>query len=139
MVQVPARIPGLRLLAIGWAIYSALWIALEGSLTRVVILAAGLSLLLAAHGLRRWGGGRRLQAWQWALLLAGLGAAVGLGAALLTLPLMALKTGLHAHGPEFGPADVVWVVRQAPWWTGAGLLAGLGLSLLTPRRAPDPD
>ena len=63
MVQVPARIPGLRLLTIGWAIYFALWIALEGSLTRVVILAAGLSLLLAAHGLRRWGGGRRLQAW----------------------------------------------------------------------------
>jgi hypothetical protein len=43
---------------------------------------------------------------------------------------MAVKTGLHAHGPEFSPSQIAWVMGQVPWWTSAGLLAGVGLAMI---------
>ena len=58
------------------------------------------------------------------------GALLGLGSALFTLLFMAVKTGLHAHGPEFTAEEVNWVVQQIPLWTVVGLLGGLGLGLL---------
>jgi hypothetical protein len=47
---------------------------------------------------------------------------------------MAVKTGLHAHGPEFTPAEINWVLQQTPIWTAAGLLAGLGLGQIVKGR-----
>jgi NhaP-type Na+/H+ or K+/H+ antiporter len=55
---------------------------------------------------------------------------MGLGSALLILFLMALKTGLHAHGPEFSAIEVSWVLQQIPLWAAAGLAGGLGVGLL---------
>jgi hypothetical protein len=57
--------------------------------------------------------------------------AFGAGLALMTLMLMALKTGLHAHGPEYPTDQIFWVWRQLPLWAGVGALAGLGLGLLS--------
>jgi hypothetical protein len=55
---------------------------------------------------------------------------MGLGCALLGLALMAIKTGLHGHGPEFTAAEIEWLVGQIPVWTAAGVPAGLGLGML---------
>ena len=46
------------------------------------------------------------------------------------LLLMAVKTGLHAHGPEYSAAQMAAVVGQWPFWVGAGVLAGMGLGML---------
>lgn len=79
-------------------------------------------------------GGRTLSAGQLIGLATGAGVALGCGLALLTLFLMALKTGLHAHGPEYTPQEVAWVWRQLPLWAGVGTLVGLGIGLLAAAR-----
>ena len=84
-----------------WGLYALMWLALEGNVARDGILAGwGLALLALWAAARRWGG-RSVSAGH----VAALGAAAGLawGAALgpAVLLLMALKTGLHAHGPEY--------------------------------------
>ena len=43
---------------------------------------------------------------------------------------MAIKTGLHAHGPEFSGSELDWVLQQIPMWALVGLLGGLGLGFL---------
>jgi hypothetical protein len=82
------------------------------------------------HLLQRALGGRRLSLSAWLTAAAAAGLALGAGSVLLTLFLMALKTGLHAHGPEFTTAQIAWVWNQLPLWSLAGLLAGGGLGLL---------
>ena len=67
-------------------------------------------------------------------LSAAVGLAYGVGLALLTLLLMAIKTGLHAHGPEYGGREIVWVWNQLPLWAGVGVLVGLGIGLLAAGR-----
>jgi NhaP-type Na+/H+ or K+/H+ antiporter len=58
-----------------------------------------------------------------------------LGSSLLTLVFMAIKTGLHAHGPEFTLQEIQWVSQQTPLWAAVGLLIGLGLGMLTARQS----
>ena len=130
LMQIPRRIPGLRPLIFLAALYAAIWIALEGDLSRVMLLA----LLLALAGLgttaEKVAGGRTLSRPQW-LLFAGLwGLLLGGGSALLALLLMAVKTGLHAHGPEFSTAEIAWLLSQLPWWATGGMLAGFGIALI---------
>jgi hypothetical protein len=56
---------------------------------------------------------------------------MGLVAGPMMLIFMSLKTGLHAHGPEFTAAQITWVLRQIPLWSLAGLSAGIGFGLLS--------
>jgi hypothetical protein len=112
------------------AVYGVAWIALEGNLARVTIFGCALSLLGLGYLFQRLLAGRRLSVHLWLLVSAALGVLFGFSCAVLTLLLMAVKTGLHAHGPEFNPAQIGWVVGQTPWWTSAGLLLGLGLGLI---------
>lgn len=129
-MQFPTRIPGLKKVTAAWGVYAAVWITLEGNVGQTVLLAVGLALLTAGHLLQRGVGGRRLSRPQWLLLAATAGLLIGLSSSLLTLVFMVVKTGLHAHGPEFTPGEMAWVVQQAPVWAAAGLLAGLGMGLL---------
>ena len=127
---MPVRVPYLPAATLLWGLYALMWLALEGNVARDGILAGwGLALLALWAAARRWGG-RSVSAGQ----VAALGAAAGLawGAALgpAVLLLMALKTGLHAHGPEYTAAQIAWVLGQWPWWIGAGALAGAGLGLM---------
>ena len=133
----PDRLPGLRVLTALGGIYAAVWISLEGSLQGVILMAVSVAALTLAHGARRVLGGRSLRrpAWLGAFGLGGL--ALGIGAAGLTLLFMAVKTGLHGHGPEFSPTEINWVISQAPLWAAAGLTGGLGLGLLLYRPAPE--
>lgn len=128
---VPSRLPGLRLFSILVAIYAAVWISLEGAKQQVILLAVAFMLVIAGYLVQRFLGSKRLSARRWVLYLAGLGLFIGLGSAFLTLILMAVKTGLHGHGPEFAQAEIEWVIGQIPLWTLVGLIAGLGMGLLT--------
>jgi hypothetical protein len=128
-MHMPERIPGLKLATLLVAVYAVVWIALEGNLSRVVLLALGMTLVLLGHGSRRlWG--RRLSRRDWLFFSGLLGLALGAGSGVLALILMAVKTGLHAHGPEFTAAEIGWVVAQLPWWLAGGALAGVGAGLI---------
>jgi hypothetical protein len=130
-MRIPPRFPGLRLATLLLVAGSVLWIALEGEIARDLALGAALTVLSLAHLVQRTLGGKALSPMRWFLLLALLGLATGLGSALLTLGLMILKTGLHAHGPEFTAREFVWLVGNLPAWAGGGMLAGAGLALTT--------
>jgi hypothetical protein len=127
----PPKNPGLKWLTVLVGLYAVVWISLEGALWQAILLAVGLIVLGVGYLLQRILGGRHITSLRWLLLCSGLGAASGAGSALLTLAVMAVKTGLHGHGPEFTTADIEWVLNQLPLWTMAGLIAGLGLGLLS--------
>lgn len=110
--------------------YAVIWIALEGNLARVTLLGWALTVVAFGHLFQRWIGGRTASVPSWLALCAALGALAGFCSGAATLVFMALKTGLHAHGPEFAASEIEWVAAQIPWWTSAGLLAGLGLGAL---------
>ncbi|HSM54623.1 MAG TPA: hypothetical protein VK879_00580 [Candidatus Sulfomarinibacteraceae bacterium] len=127
---MPQRIPGLRFLTILVAAYAVVWIALEGMLWRVALLGTGTALVGAGVVAQRWLGGRTFALPAWLALSGALGTLVGFSSTVLTLLFMAMKTGLHAHGPEFSSQQIDWVFSQLPWWTTAGLLAGVGIGLV---------
>lgn len=135
-MQIPRKIPGLKLVWVLLAIYTAVWIALEGAVWQVVVMGVGYTAVSLLYGWQKWLGGRLVDGWMWWGGTAVTGLLFGLGSGLLTLVFMAVKTGLHAHGPEFTPAEINWLLRQTPIWTTAGLLAGLGWGLLTRSKTP---
>ncbi|MBP9502890.1 MAG: hypothetical protein KBF17_12080 [Candidatus Promineofilum sp.] len=129
-MKIPRAIPYFKLIVAIVGIYAAVWMILEGALWRdmalaVMILALGAAMLIV----RRWGG-RTLPPAKGVSLFAAVGLLSGVGVVLLTIFLMALKTGLHAHGPEYTLADIMWIWNQLPVWGGAGGLIGLGAGLL---------
>lgn len=135
-MRIPDRIPGLKVVMILLGVYTAVWITLEGALWQVVLMGVGSTAVSLGYGWQKWLGGRVVKGWKWWAGTAVTGLLLGLGSGLLTLVFMAIKTGLHAHGPEFTPAEINWVLQQTPIWTTAGLLAGLGWGLLTRSKTP---
>lgn len=140
-MKIPLSIPHFKLAAAIVSLYAVIWLALEGDVTRDILLASSLLALGIVYITTHRLGGRTLSAGRFIGWATGSGVALGCGLALLTLFLMALKTGLHAHGPEYTPQEVAWVWRQLPLWAGVGTLAGLGLGLLAAasRMAADAD
>lgn len=129
-MKLPERLPGLRLATILLAVYGVVWIAPEGSLTGVLTMGVGTTAVSLGHLVQRRWGGRPLSLRRWLVLATGGGALLGLGAVLLSLIFMAVKTGLHSHGPEFTPAEIAWLWGQLPLWLPIGALVGLGLGML---------
>jgi hypothetical protein len=132
-MQIPRNIPGLKPVLVLFAVYTAVWIALEGELWRVVVMGVGSTAVSLLYGWQKWMGGRLIDGWRWWGVTAVSGLLFGLGSGLFSLIFMAVKTGLHAHGPEFTAAEINWVLQQTPIWAVAGLLAGLGLALIKGR------
>jgi len=126
----PSKISGLKLLLGAWVVYTAVWIPLEGALVQVVMMGVATAVLLLGHGWQRWLGGRRLRKGWGVLVTAVSGGLLGVGSVLLTFVFMAVKTGLHAHGPEFTRAEIAWVWNVAPLGTAVCLLLGLGVGLI---------
>ncbi len=104
-------------------------------------LAAGSTLILAGCLFQRILGGRYLGRSSWLAVAAVSGLLMGLSFGILVLVSMALKTGLHGHGPEFFPDEIDWVVSQIPLWIVVSLLAAIGLATLAhgihPKEAHD--
>ena len=133
-MRIPDKLPYFKSAVILVGVLAVVWSAWEGRLLYDLLLAAlALALLMARLITGRWGG-RVLTPGRTLGLAVVAGASFGLGLALLTLGFMALKMGLHAHGPEYAAAEVAWVWRQAPLWGAAGGLAGLGVGLLVVQR-----
>ena len=130
-MRVPEKIPGLKWATAVLAIYFALWISLEGMLWRVVVMGIGATAVSLLHLCQKYLAGHRLSWQKWVGLTAVLGLLFGLGSGTLTLLFMAVKTGLHAHGPEFTLTEINWILQHIPLWSLVGLLAGSGLGLLT--------
>lgn len=128
---MPHKIPGLRWITAVFGIYSVIWISLEGDLSQTVLLGVwGTAVFLLSFMQNQWGG-KVFSAGGWWAKTAVLGLLLGAGSGLSTLFFMALKTGLHAHGPEFALTEIKWVIQQTPFWSLAGLFTGLGVGLLS--------
>ena len=125
-MRIPYRLPGLKWITLLWSLYAIVWVALEGSLWWTVSLAVFTATVSLGYLVGKTLGGRTVSLGLWLLALAGLGALLGLASALFTLFFMAIKTGIHAHGPEFTAMEVNWVLQQIPLWIVAGLIGGLG-------------
>ena len=108
-MTIPDKIPGLRWLTVLLAAYFALWIMREGNLAQTVLLGVSSCGIAAAHLIQRYGRGRVLPHWQWLAGMTIAGLFGGGSSVFATLAFMAVKTGLHAHGPEFTPAEITWV------------------------------
>lgn len=130
MIQLPARLPGLRMLIVVVAIAGVVWISLEGRLWQVVALAAALTVASSGILWERYAAGRRLTVHRWYVAATLGGLLLGATCLGLALALMAVKTGLHAHGPEFRLAEIHWVLRQWAAWPAAGALLGAGIGLI---------
>ncbi|MCL4869500.1 MAG: hypothetical protein KJ063_11065 [Anaerolineae bacterium] len=130
MIGLPEKIPGLRWLTILLAAYFVVWIVLEGDLGQTVLLGVASCVTAAARLIEKVGRGRVLSRLLWLLSLGLMGLLIGAGSVVATLAYMALKTGLHAHGPEFTPTEIAWVWGQLPLWSLVGGLIGLGLAAL---------
>jgi hypothetical protein len=133
VMKFPNKIPRMKLLAAIAAVYGIVWIAMEGELYRAIIMAILSTALVGGLLIQRFLGGRTVSARGWILASAGIGAFFGVSVALMTLLFMAVKTGLHGHGPEFAQDQLEWVIKQIPLWGIAGSLGGLGLGLVTAR------
>lgn len=130
-MQIPGKIPALRLALVLTAVYAAAWISLEGSLWRVVLMGASVTAVSLGFLIQKYAGGRYFTLVRWLLLTAGVGLLLGLGSGVFTLLFMGIKTGLHAHGPEFTLTEIRWLIDQIPLWSLAGLSGGLGVGMLT--------
>ena len=134
-MHIPAKIPGLKFITVLMGIYAAIWISLEGALWRVMLMGVGVTAVSLLQLLQKYCGGRVISWLRWLGLTAIIGLLFGLGSSLLTLVFMAIKTGLHAHGPEFTLQEIQWVSQQTPLWAAVGLLIGLGLGMLTAKQS----
>ncbi len=130
MAGSPGRRLGQGLTAV-YALYALVWISLEGTLANTLIMGVGGTAVSLVWFMQRYWGERPSSLWQWLGKTAVMGLFCGLGSGLLTLLFMAVKTGLHAHGPEFTPQQIAWVWQRIPLWALIGLLGGLGMGMVT--------
>ncbi len=129
-MSFPTKIPGLKWVTAVYALFVLWWMTREGSLIWVTVMGVSTTAVLLAYLSQRFLGGRVFSLKQWLGITAVFGLLFGLGSGILTLFFMIVKTGLHAHGPEFTPPEVTWVMQQILWWGFVGLLAGLGLGMI---------
>jgi hypothetical protein len=129
-MDFPAKLRGLKWLAAVVGLYGFIWIGLEGAIWQALLLAVGLVLSGELYLLERQLGGRHISGRRWLLYCALLGCFSGLACAILALALMAIKTGLHGHGPEFSAAEIEWLLAQIPLWMVSAMIAALGLGTL---------
>lgn len=135
---IPQNIPLLKWVIMPWAVMVVVWAILEGRLGWTVLLGTFTSLIIVGVIVKKYLTGRKLSLGIWLVAAALMGLGFGLGSAILTLLFMAVKSGLHAHGPEFSALEVTWVLEQIPVWSAAGLMGGLGVGLLL-RAVTQPD
>jgi len=133
-MKIPPTLPYFKSM-LGLALaYGFLWMALEGVLWRDLVLAAAVVLLAIGYLTIRFLGGRTLPARRFMLMAVAVGLAAGIALPLVTIFLMALKTGIHVHGPEYTVREIAWVWQQLPLWGAVGGLVGLGLGLVAAGR-----
>jgi len=111
------------------AIYTAVWMALEGNFGRVLAMAMGWTAVLFLHFIQKYAGGRLVRRWVVVVKTAVVGVLFALSTIVLTLTFMVLKTGIHGHGAEFSSYEINQLIENLPIAMLAGLLAGAGMGL----------
>lgn len=129
-MKLPDHFPAKRLITVLWGIYLAAWSVFEGELWTTVLAAVLTWLVLLVNVFDKPLAGRTFSSRAWLLLCAVIGFSSGFASAFLTLIFMAIKTGIHGHGPEYSAMELEWVLQQMRLWSLAGLLAGLGVGLV---------
>lgn len=117
-----------RIVSLILGILLFLWLPVEDvNASLVTVFAIAICGLAAARFLipiRVWPGSKHWLVYPLSGMIAG--AAI----TLITLLLMAFKSGLHGHGsPDFTPEQVISVLWLTPLWIAAGLLIGLGAGI----------
>lgn len=135
-MQIRDHVPGFKWLVVLWTVTAVVWSVLEGDFGRVLFFGFLTTLTGLVYLFQRSMGGRRFSAVRGLVIMAMWGLALGAGTALMSVLLMAVKTGLHGHGAEFTVSEIGVVWGQLPLWSVTGLLAGLGLGLLFVARTP---
>lgn len=114
-----------------YLVYFLVWTQFEGNITAVSILGGGAAFLIG------WTVWRRMRSTSLArtrlratIILALVGMICGVLTPLLILVGMALKMGLHNHGPEYSLAAVAGVVNAFMLTMAAGTLFGAGMGAL---------
>ncbi len=126
----PRIVPGLKIATVVVALLGVMWISLEGDIRWSLLMAAMVLAVSVGYLIQRFLGGKSVT------LIQGLavGAVIGLGAGLIFAPFvtafMAIKTGLHGHGPEFTQVEIEWAFDRLLLWVIAGTITGLGLALI---------
>lgn len=108
------------------------WAGLEDTnIALVVTLGTITATLVFGHALLARSRSGDFKAGEWFLWMILGGACAGVGAALCAILLMAIKVSLHSHTyPDYSPSAVIGIFSRAPQWGLAGLLIGLGLTLI---------
>ena len=130
MVEIPVRIPLLKPFTMLLGLAFFIWLALEGDLRYVLTLGSMAVAVGWGQALQRLLGGRQLRLWRFLALMVASGAVAGLVTNLVVLILMAVKTGVHGHGPEFNQTEIDWVIAQLAPWLLIATLIGLGIGLI---------
>jgi hypothetical protein len=141
MIAVPAfrrRIMRACLLATGALVF--LWLRIEEA-SALLAMLGGWGVTLAVVIWYGWKAlsERSLTVRQWMPIAALTGAVTGLAAAIVSVLLMLLKNGLHAHlFPDFPFEMMRAVLGFIPWWMMGACLVAVGMgalwAALVPRR-----
>lgn len=104
------------------------WLRLEDNAPLSAGLLGGLSSVVwAGFWFSGRFGGKTVRRRTLCLIAAVLGAATGVGAALLTAFLMFFKNASHAHlYPDYPVEIIAAILQRTPAWALAGVLAALG-------------
>lgn len=97
----------------------------------VILMGVGTTAVSLTYLAQHFLGSHTFSVKQWWGITAVIGLLFGFSSSVFTLFFIAVKTGLHAHGPESTLPAITWLLQQIPLWTTVGLLAGLGLGMLT--------
>ncbi len=132
MIRLPPLRKALTVATALFAVAFFFWVGVEDTAVGpVAALGAAATVLAFGQAVRARWGSRPLSRAEWFTLMSLGGAATGLGAAPATVLLMAIKVSLHSHAyPDYSPQAVIGIFTRAPLWGAAGLLAGMGLSVL---------
>lgn len=128
LTDLPATKHWMRFAALSLGIVLLLWLPLEDTDER--------NVLLLALAICSWWGTRfivRLAAADDSSFLRHflIGLLSGMAVTPLALALMAFKTGVHGHGtPDFTIEQILTVLRLAPFWIVIGILLALGTGLI---------
>ena len=126
----PRIVPGLKIATLLVALYGAIWITLEGDVRWSLLMALMVLVISVGYFVQRFLGGKKFTLLQGLIIAVAIGLVAGLIIAPLVVTFMAIKTGLHGHGPEFTQEEIMWAFDWVLLWAFVGSTTALGLVLL---------
>jgi multisubunit Na+/H+ antiporter MnhE subunit len=130
LMVYPRIVPGLKIATAVVALLAVMWISLEGDIRWSLLMASMVLVISVGYFVQRFLGGKKFTLLQGLIIAATIGLGAGLIIAPLVVTFMAIKTGLHGHGPEFTLEEIKWAFDWVLLWAFVGSTTALGLVLL---------